>query len=340
MLPLLAFALLATTVEPPLLAPAPPPAPPMSLTPIIAAAPPPAKPLPLPLIAPPAPTELPPAVRALLDAAIASDDPQTVAAITRLARKTAPWASAQADTLKDGYNAVVAEKKATAERERIARLSNASFFDNWKGEVELGGSRSTGNTDALGLYGSAKGEREGVRVRHRFNARADVQKTSGVTTTERVLASYQPNLKFDDRLYAYGLGQYEHDRFLGYDNRYTLGGGFGYSLVSNDRMKLDFEGGPAARYTDFTTEPAKMTLAGRASMALRWKIAPTVSLTQDAAIYVEAGSTNASSSIALDTKLFGPLKTRLSYNIQYERDAPAGRDPVDTLSRATLVYSF
>ncbi|ARS26560.1 DUF481 domain-containing protein [Sphingomonas sp. KC8] len=340
MLPFLAFALLAPLIEPPQTAPAPPSVPPLLLTPIVAAPPPPAQPLPMPRIAPPPPTELPPSVRALLDAAIASDDPQTVSAIARLARKTAPWAANQADALKDDYNAVVAEKKATAERERIARLSNASFFDNWKGEVELGGSRSTGNTRALGLYGSAKGEREGVRVRHRFNARADLQETSGVTTTERILASYQPNLKFDDRFYAYGLGQYEHDRFLGYDNRYTLGGGFGYSLVSNDKMKLDFEGGPAVRYTDFIAEPGKTTIAGRASMALRWQIAPTVSLTQDAALYVESGSTNATSSIALDTKLFGPLKTRLSYNIQYERDAPAGRDPVDTLSRATLVYSF
>lgn len=301
---------------------------------------PPRRPLPPPRLAPPAPTQLPPAVRALMDAAIASGDAQAVATITRLARKTAPWAAGQADALKAGYDADVAEKQAIAARERAEELAAASFLDNWSGELEFGLSRATGNTRSLGIYGAAKGEREGIRVRHRFNARADLQETNGNTTTERVLAAYQPNLKFDDRLYTYGLAQYEHDRFLGYDSRYTLGGGLGYSLFTGPKLKLDLEGGPAVRYTDFIEEPDKTTLAGRASIALRWAIAPTASLTQDTAIFVEAGNTNASSTIALDTKLFGPLKTRLSYNVQYERDAPQGRKSIDTLGRATLVYSF
>jgi putative salt-induced outer membrane protein len=38
--------------------------------------------------------------------------------------------------------------------------------------------------------------------------------------------------------------------------------------------------------------------------------------------------------------LFGPLKGRLSYNVQYERDAPEGQKRTDTVSRASLVYAF
>lgn len=346
MAPILLLTLL-TAPQPPILTP-PPPLPAQGPGEAVAEPllfvdnppPPPRMALPLPRLAPPAPTQLPPAVRAMLDAAIASGDAQAVATVTKLAKKTAPWASAQVEALKAGYDADVAEKQAIAAREKAEALAAASFLDNWSGELEFGLSRATGNTRSLGLYGSAKGEREGIRVRHRFNARADVQETNGETTTERVLAAYQPNLKFDDRLYAYGLAQYEHDRFLGYDSRYTLGGGIGYSVFAGPKLKLDLEGGPAVRYTDFIDEADKTTVAGRASLALRWAIAPTASLTQDSAIYIEAGNTNASSTIALDTKLFGPLKTRLSYNVQYERDAPAGRKSVDTLGRATLVYSF
>lgn len=343
---LLLLALLTASAEPPIPASEPPlltPEPPPPEKPLLFVdnpPPPPQEPLPMPRLAPERPTQLPPTVRALIDAAIASGDGQAVAAITRLAKKTAPWAGQQAEALKAKYDADVAEKQAIAARERAERLAAASFLDNWSGEVELGVSRATGNTRSLGLYGAAKGEREGIRVRHRFNARADVQETNGVTTTERIIAAYQPNLKFDDRLYAYGLGQYEHDRFLGYDSRYTLGGGLGYSVFTGPGLKLDLEGGPAVRYTDFNEEQDKTTIAGRASIALTWRIAPNASLTQNSSIFVESENTNASTTIALDTKLFGPLKTRLSYNVQYERDAPEDRKSIDTLGRATLVYSF
>ncbi|MDX3886061.1 MAG: DUF481 domain-containing protein [Sphingomonas sp.] len=347
MTPVLAFVLLAQAGQPPLIAPHPPvmaadpmePAP-EPLAPILDIPPAPQRPLPLPRIDVARPTELPPAVRAMLDAAIASGDAQAVATVTKLAKQAAPWGARQAEGLKDGFDKDQADKKALAERQRQERIKSASFFDNWGGEVEIGAARSTGNTRSLGLYLAAKGEREGLQVRHRFNARADVQETNNVTTTERVIAAYQPNFKFDDRLYAYGLAQYEHDRFLGYDSRYTLGGGIGYTLFTGPKLKVDLEGGPAVRYSNYIEEPDKTTVAGRASVALRWQIAPTASLTQDAALFMEAGNTNASTTLALDTKLFGPLKTRISYNVQYERDAPAGRDPVDTLTRATLVYSF
>lgn len=336
------------TIDPPLLAPEPPPVAPEELAPqepeplllVDNPPPPPRKPLPLPRIAPKPPTQLPPSVRALIDAAIASGDANAVATLTRFARQTAPWAAPQADALKAGYDADVAEKQAIAARERAEQLAAASFLDNWSGELEFGISRATGNTRALGIYGAAKGEREGLRVRHRFNARADLQETNGQTTTERIIAAYQPNLKFDERLYAYGLAQYERDKFLGYDSRYTLGGGMGYTLFTGPKLRLDLEGGPVVRYTDFNEEEGRTTVAGRASVALSWQIAPTAKLTQSSAIFVESGNTNANSAIALDTKLFGPLKTRLSYNVQYERDAPVGRKSVDTLGRATIVYSF
>jgi len=103
---------------------------------------------------------------------------------------------------------------------------------------------------------------------------------------------------------------------------------------------VDFEGGPAFRRTAFTDGGTASTLAGRASLDFNWKIAPTLQLTQNSALYVESGDTSASALTALDTTLLGALKARFSYNIQYERNAPTGVKPVDTLSRATLIYSF
>jgi putative salt-induced outer membrane protein len=286
------------------------------------------------------PEALPPPVRAMIDAAIAAGDAPGVAAVLRFARETNPAAAAEIDAIDAAWQAELAAREAAAAEARKQSLAAAGPLDHWKGQLELGASRSTGNSNSLGLYGALSVERSGLEWRHKLTGRADVQETNGNTTTQRVLASWQPNYRFDDHFYAFGLAQYEHDKFLGYSDRYTASGGVGVGVVASPRLKLDFEGGPAFRHTAFTDGRAASTLAGRASLDLNWKIAPTLQLTQTSALYVEAGDTSASALTALDTTLLGALKARFSYNIQYERNAPAGVKPVDTLSRATLIYSF
>jgi len=311
----------------------PPPLPP------IVDAPPVPQPDYVPLLAIARPT-LPAPVRAMIDAATTSGDASTVAAVVSMARQTNPGFIAEIDQLNDAYNGHVRAQREAAEHAARERLAAANILDLWKGQVELGGSRATGNTDSLGLYGALGLTRDGLNWRHKLNARADLQKTNGVTTTERINASWQPNYKFDARLYAYGLAQYEHDRFLGFENRYTVGGGLGYRVVAKPKMTIDLEGGPAVRHTDFTDESPETAIAGRASVQMKWTLSPTLQFAQDTAIYLETGNNNVVSTTSLDTRLIGALKMRLSYNIQYERDAPAGSKSLDTLSRATLVYGF
>ena len=291
-------------------------------------------------VALPASDTLPEPVRRMIATAIASGDEAAVTAVVKIARKTYPgFASAIATTTVEHDMQVTARKQAV-ERARIARLSDPDPLANWKGEIEAGASRSTGNTRNLALYAGGKAEREGLNWRHTLIGRADLQRTDGATTTERFTGSWQPNYKFDDRLYAYGIGQFEHDRFLGYNSRYTLGGGIGYGVIRREGLILDFEGGPALRHTNFIEDSRETGIATRGSIKLRWTLGPNLQFAQDAALYLAPDDNSATSTTSLDTRLIGALKARFSYNIQYERDTPEGRKSVDTLSRATLVYSF
>jgi putative salt-induced outer membrane protein len=207
-------------------------------------------------------------------------------------------------------------------------------------KATFGASRSTGTTRTFGVYASAKLARDGLNWRQKFSGRLDIQQTDNVTTTERVIVAYQPNYKFDERLYSYGLTQYEHDRTLGYDSRFTLGAGLGYTAISTGRAKLEVEGGPAIRHTSFTDEPTTTTLAGRASLTGKIALTPTLTLSQDAALFFEAKDTTITSTSAIESTLIGRLKAKLSYNIQYEQNAPEGSHALDTVTRATLVYGF
>lgn len=287
-----------------------------------------------------APPGLSPEVRATIDAAIAKGDEKEVAAVLKFAKLANPASAAEIEAIQKAYQSAQDDKRKAQERQKLERLANAGPLDNWKGQAELGAFRSTGSTRNLGVYAALSGEREGLNWRHKINVRAEFQQTNDVTSTERVLASWQPNYKVDDRLYGFGLAQYEHDRSLGYSNRYTAGGGLGYGVLAQSKLKLDVEGGPALRYTDPLAGENEATVAGRASMNLKWTINPRIQFTQNGSVYYEPGDTSANASAALDTQLLGALKVRLSYNILYEHDAPAGRDNLDTTSRATLVYAF
>jgi putative salt-induced outer membrane protein len=281
----------------------------------------------------PAAATLPDPIRAMVENAFATNDAATIAAVVKVAKATSPADAGEIDAL------VGARQKRLDEQAALKRASTP-FLKSIDGELEFGVTNVTGNTRSLGAYGSVKLTRNGPRWQHQLTARVDYLRTNGDTTTERASAAYEPKYKFDERLFAYGLAQYERDPILGYSSRYTAGGGIGYAIFNTPTLHIDLAGGPALRRTDFVDEPNKSTIAGRGSVAVRWRITPTMTFTQDGAIYIEEGGTNASLVSAIDTRLIGQLKARLSYDIKYERDAPNGNDPLDTVSRVTLLYSF
>ena len=285
---------------------------------------------------------LPDAVRAMIEEAIQAGDPQTTAAVIGVAKRTNPDSLAEIDALSSSYNRDVAAKakaKADAERERLA---SAGILSLWKGQVELGGSWSTGNTRTLGLYGATKLKRSGLNWEHELSARIDYQETDKVPTTERAVAAWVPRYKINPSYYAFGFTQYEHDRFLGYDHRVTGGGGLGVVVVNTPKLRLELETGPVVRYTRFRdpTEADETRVAGRGSIDMKWTPWPDVTLAQELAIYGPGENTTITSTSSLETILFGPVKGRLSYNVQYERDAPVDQKSTDTVSRASLVYNF
>ena len=283
---------------------------------------------------------LPDGVRAMIEAAIAGGDAKAIATVIALARQTHSNAGAEIDAIAEQWRLRLAEAEAEKKQAKQMALRESGPFDHWKGQVEIGASRSTGRTSYAGLFGSLALDREGVKWRHKLQGRVELQDGRNVADVERIVASWQPNYKFDDRLYAYGLGQFESDPIQGYVGRYTAGLGAGYALISSDKARLDIETGPAFRLVDHKAEADQSSIAARASINLRWTLAPTLQLKQTSALYFEEGNHNASALTALDAQLIGPLKARFSYDVRYESRLGGGGDTLDTLSRATLVYSF
>ncbi|UVO49121.1 DUF481 domain-containing protein [Sphingomonas sp. SUN019] len=279
------------------------------------------------------PPEIPAPIRAMLDAAIASGNEGDVATVVKLARSADPASG-------DAVAAVAATWLATRAKERDSTIRQAGAFDLWRGRAELGGYMSTGNTDTSGATAVIDLTREGLNWRHKLRAQGDYQRNAGITNREYLLVAYEPNLKVDDRRYVYGAAQFETDRFFGYTQRYSASAGAGYSAIKSPAVTLNLELGPAYRYTHFTDDNVESSLAARGSVDFDWKLSPGLTLRQDASAYVQRFNSTISSTSALAARVIGPLSAQFSYTVQYESEPPIGRVSTDTVSRASLVYTF
>ncbi|WP_293646451.1 DUF481 domain-containing protein [Sphingopyxis sp. RIFCSPHIGHO2_12_FULL_65_19] len=276
----------------------------------------------------------------MLAAAIASAKDADVEAVGKLAKETNPENAARIEERLLAYRAErqrLRDEAAAAER---ARLAAARFWQNWKGEGQIGASQSSGNTTSAGVSAGVALARTGIDWTHKLRAQADYQRTNGKTSVERYLAELEPQYRINDRTFAYGLGRWEHDRILGYDTRWNLSGGLGYKVVDTKKMTLSLKGGPAFRQTDFVNGGDDTELTALAGLDFGWQLSPTLRLTQVASTIIGEANGSTSSQTALSAKLSGALSARIAYSAQIDTSPPPGIESVDTQTRFTLVYGF
>lgn len=301
-------------------------------------------------VAAPSHAALPEPVRAMIDAAIATGDAGKVATIVEIAKTTNAEQSAEIEALHANFRADQAELANARKAEELNSIRSAGLFERWTGKGELGGFRTTGNTDTVGLTGAIGLNRKGIDWRHKLTARVDYQRSGGKTSREKYFAAYEPRVDLDEDMFVYGLAQFESDRFQGFDARYAVSGGLGATVVDTGSLDLSIKAGPALRITDTTDGVTDARIAGLVGLDFDWRITDRLKLTQTtnavtetggaAVIFVDSKSTTVNLVTGLEAKVSDRLSTRLSYAVDYDSSPPAGKLGTDTISRFSLVYGF
>ena len=302
------------------------------------------------LIATPAAAQIPPDVQAMIDAAMATGDAKKIETVIELAKQTQPDSADEIEAIAGAWREERAEAQRLAEAKKQEEIREAGLFDMWSGEGQVGAFLSTGNSDDMGLSLAVNLKREGIRWSHALRATADFQRSSGVTSREQFLAAYEPRFQMGDNIFAYGLTQYERDRFQGFYNRYAVSGGVGYKLLDSDSATLSVKAGPAFRVTERTNGERISRLAGLFGADFDWRLADRVTFTQDANAVAETGTeallvvdsanTTLNLTSGIDFKVSDRLRSRLTYNIEYDSNPGPGAETTDTLTRFPLVYGF
>lgn len=277
--------------------------------------------------------ELAPQLRSMLDAAIASGNDADIDTIAKYLKQASPADAAEIDRTIGDHRAQIA----AAKEEKLLHLG---LLEGWKGEGQIGATQSSGNSTTVGLTAGLGLTRESLRWRFSLRALADYQRNNGQTSRNQMLFAFEPNYRFNERLFAYGLAQYERDRFAGFTSRTTLSGGLGYRVIAQPNFTVDVKAGPAWRKTSYIGEPAASDLTGLAALNARWAISRTLTLTEDANALYSRDNTNLNSLTSLSAKLSNALSARVSYQITNNSNPPAGFKKTDTVTRFTMVYGF
>ena len=277
--------------------------------------------------------ELPSSARATLDAAIASGNEADIDTVAKYLKQANPGDAAEIDR-------VIADHRTQIAAAREEKLREQSFLQGWKGEGQIGISQSSGNSHTFGVSAGIGLVKEGLRWRYALRGQMNYERDNGVTSRNQALAAFEPNYKFNDRLFAYGLAQYERDRFAGFTSRITLSGGLGYKLVNSPTLAISVKAGPAWRQTDLIGAPTTSEINAFGALDARWQISPSLTLTENAGVLYGGANTNLTSLTALSMKLNRALSARLSYQVGYNSDPPLGFEKTDTLTSFSLVYGF
>jgi putative salt-induced outer membrane protein len=273
---------------------------------------------------------VPPDIERLIRAAT----PAQIDTVATVAKVANPTSTAEIDAL-------VASIKTEAAARRREQLASQGFFQGWGGEGQVGGFVTSGNTEDSGFNVGLVLNREGLMWNHHLNAIADFQKAGGVTTREAFRVSYQLDYKISNLWYAFGLVQWERDKFALLDRRFTESLGAGYTVLNRAPLSLLVESGVALRQTRYITPVIdESDVAGRVTAKFAWDIRQGLRFTEDAGGLFGGRTSTMYSRSALTVALGGALSARASFDVNYESNPPPDVENTDTVTRFALVYSF
>ncbi len=209
------------------------------------------------------------------------------------------------------------------------------------GEVNVGGSLATGNTDTTRFDAEMKARFKAGRLEDNYRLSAEFAEDNGTTTAQRILGSVESRFDMQQNLFIFGFLEYDDDRFSGF--KYEIEGAFGagYKVIDDSNMRLLVQAGPGYRFSKFSvlgTTQDELTL--RASADFKYNISGSARLTNVAIATWDESRTSFENTIALTDDLFGNLATRLSFNVRYNSDPPTLTRKTDTISKVSLVYGF
>jgi putative salt-induced outer membrane protein len=227
----------------------------------------------------------------------------------------------------------------------LLALTTAPAFAQWTGKGEAGIAIASGNSDTK--TGNAKIQ-IGKKVDawdHTAGVAGNYVSDSAGTTARRFEVFGQSRFQFSPRVFWYGGGRYENDRFSGFTYQATVSTGVGRKFIDTDATT--FSGQVGVGYKFYETRSALLSPGTSDSSAALVggldysnKLTDTTTVFDKFSFEVASGNSFLQNEIGVAVKMSDRMALALAYAVRHNTDPPAGFKKTDTLTTVNLVYEI
>jgi|GEM_PF-2145689 len=230
------------------------------------------------------------------------------------------------------------EEAAAAQEE--PELPESGIFVGWTGEAAAGLAVTSGNSNTQDVTGNVKLVQDLAMWRTNINSDVVYSKDNGEETDQKVTLGVRVDRKLDERRFVYGEIKGEHDKFSGYDYRFTETVGYGQRFTPWEKAMLELTAGPGLRQSRTTNGVKESEVVAKAGLNFEWQINGGLSFLQTADVTTGQEYTVTATETALKTRLTEHWQMKTAFTTDYVSEVPPGDRKLDTRTSVTLLYGF
>jgi len=250
----------------------------------------------------------------------------------------------------------VCASSVAADRDLIRTLYHADFASYSDEELprfeldgELGVLINSGNTSAASIKAGLNADHETQNWICVYFAEMLYKESAAAGETRDVSAQrFYSSAQFDYKLRRPGrrlfmYGDYEDDRFTGYEHRASLAAGWSQRLWRDEDSEFRYSIGPGYSFVDVENDVSDEINNGmivRASAEYKYHWNSGAKLRQFLSTEAGGENTKSRSETSLSANVFGSLAMKLSFVLNHETETADDVDPLSTETSVALVYQF
>ncbi|ABE54375.1 protein of unknown function DUF481 [Shewanella denitrificans OS217] len=214
------------------------------------------------------------------------------------------------------------------------------------GEVELGATLTTGNTDTSSFKGRLALKHELGNWENQYLLEGLYKEDTETVTAKRYIVGAQGDYLIDHDSYIFSNMNYEVDPFTGYEYSFTAASGYGHKFINDDRTKLKAEIGPGFIYQKLDSTLAAIegydtdkSVVAHAVINFETKLGDSSKFGQK--LVMDMGEKiDARSETSLTANIVGALAMKFAVIVRYNSNPLDSKTSTDTETNMTLLYAF
>lgn len=223
--------------------------------------------------------------------------------------------------------------------------------EGWSGSLAAGYTAVSGNSDSTTANFKGEALYDQDRWHHSGLVTAIGSSQDNETSSEAYKAQLKTKYDLNEIIYAFGLAEYNKDRFTSYEHQIFEVGGIGWRVFRTDAQELNLEAGIGAtqsklRQPDPPAAPLPSEqrdvneFVGRIGADYHWHISENALFSEKVATTVGSDNTYVESLTELKAGIIGNVALVLGYLVKHNTDVLPGTDKTDTQTSISLEYKF